>query len=231
MSLWTRFTSFFGVKATAAMDRLEDPRETLELAYRKQLEAVADARRGVADVLTSEKRLELESESLRSTGERHSLAAAEAVSAGDDAVARRALEREAIATMQRDRLANEVAQVRAQRVALESLAERMQQQAEFFRTEKLALGARYAAARATSRAGENVTGLSSGMEEVAAMVERAQEKAREAQARAAALMQLAGSDTVSGADAQIDEARIDARLKALKDGGAGEGNRLPGTVD
>ncbi|MBD5607213.1 MAG: PspA/IM30 family protein, partial [Candidatus Eremiobacteraeota bacterium] len=84
MSLWTRFVSFFGVKATAAMDRLEDPRETLEFAYRKQLDAVADARRGVADVLTSEKRLELEAESLRATGDRFARSAAEAASAGDD---------------------------------------------------------------------------------------------------------------------------------------------------
>jgi len=67
MSLWRRFISFFGVKANAAMDRLEDPRETLEVAYRKQLAAVQDARRGVADVLTSEKRLEMEAESLRVT--------------------------------------------------------------------------------------------------------------------------------------------------------------------
>ncbi len=225
MSVWTRFVSFFGVKATAAMDRLEDPRETLELAYRKQLDAVADARRGVADVLTSEKRLELEAESLRATGDRFARSAAEAASAGDDAAARRALEREAIAATQRERLETEVVQVRAQRVALESLAERMQQRADMFRTEKLALGARYAAARATTRAGENVTGLSSGMEDVAAMVERAQEKAREAQARAAALMQLAGSDA-SASNVRVDEARIEARLRALKDGASDE-NRLP----
>jgi phage shock protein A len=225
MSLWTRFASFFGVKATAAMDRLEDPRETLELAYRKQLEAVADARRGVADVLTSEKRLELEAESLRATGERFARSAAEAAAAGDDAAARRALEREAIAATRRERLESEIVQVRAQRVALESLAERLQQRADTFRTEKLALGARYAAARATTRAGENVTGLSSGMEDVAAMVERAQEKAREAQARAAALMQLAGSDA-SASNVRVDEARIEARLSALKDGASGE-HRLP----
>ncbi|MBD5605688.1 MAG: hypothetical protein IAI48_11455, partial [Candidatus Eremiobacteraeota bacterium] len=135
------------------------------------------------------------------------------------------LEREAIAATQRERLETEVVQVRAQRVALESLAERMQQRADMFRTEKLALGARYAAARAATRAGENVTGLSSGMEDVAAMVERAQEKAREAQARAAALMQLAGSDA-SASNVRVDEARIEARLRALKDGASDE-NRLP----
>ena len=65
MSLWSRLMSVFGAKVQAALDRVEDPRETLEAAYQKQLAALADARRGVAEVLTSEKRLELEAESLR----------------------------------------------------------------------------------------------------------------------------------------------------------------------
>jgi phage shock protein A len=227
MSLWSRFVSFFGVKANAAMDRFEDPRETLEVAYRKQLAAVQDARRGVADVLTSEKRLELEAESLRVTSERHTIAAKRALSEGDEATARRALEREAFVTVQSERLLGEVAQIRAQRMMLESLAERMQERAEMFRTEKLALGARYAAAKAATQAGENVTGLSTGMEDVAAMVERAQEKAREAQARAAALMQLSDARATTDGVARVDEARIAARLAALKD--TGDSTRpLPG---
>jgi phage shock protein A len=220
MSLWRRFISFFGVKANAAMDRLEDPRETLEVAYRKQLAAVQDARRGVADVLTSEKRLEMEAESLRVTSERHTIAAKRALSDGDEAAARRALEREAFLTVQSERLVGEVAQIRAQRKMLESLAERMQERAEMFRTEKLALGARYTAARAATHAGENVTGLSSGMEDVAAMVERAQEKARDAQARAAALMQLSDARATTDGGVGIDEARLDARLAALRNAGA-----------
>jgi phage shock protein A len=218
MSLWRRFVSFFGVKANAAMDRFEDPRETLEVAYRKQLAAVQDARRGVADVLTSEKRLELEAESLRVTSERHTIAAKRALSEGDEATARRALEREAFVNVQSERLLGEVAQIRAQRKMLESLAERMQERADMFRTEKLALGARYVAAKAATQAGENVTGLSSGMEDVAKMVERAQEKAREAQARAAALMQLSDARASTGDGVGVDEARIDARLAAMKSG-------------
>jgi phage shock protein A len=217
MSVWRRFVSFFGVKANAAMDRLEDPRETLEVAYRKQLAAVQEARRGVADVLTSEKRLEMEAESLRVTSERHTIAAKRALAEGDEATARRALEREAFVNVQSERLVGEVAQIRAQRKMLESLAERMQERAESFRTEKLALGARYTAARAATQAGENATGLSSGMEDVAAMVERAQEKARDAQARAAALMQLSDARATTDVGSRRDVDSIDARLLALKE--------------
>jgi phage shock protein A len=209
VSLWRRFSSFFGAKATAAMDRLEDPRETLEAAYQKQLSALADARRGVADVLTSEKRLELEAESLRGSAARYAKSAAEAAAANNDAAARTALEREAFVSSQRERLLDEIAGVSAQRQGLEALAERIRQRIETFRTEKIALGARYAAAKATARAGETVTGISTDMDDVVRMVERARERSVEAQARAAALMELAGTQTV-------DEAAIEARLIALK---------------
>ena len=218
MSLWRRFTSFFGVKANAVMDRLEDPRETLEAAYQKQLAALSDARRGVADVLTSEKRLELEAESLRGSAARQADGAARAARAGDDATARRALEREAFVNAQRDRLLAEIADVRAQRAGLESLAERIGQRVEMFRTEKIALSARYAAAKATARAGETVTGISPEMEDVVSMVDRAREKALQAQARAEALMQLAGSEASASVSSEsgVDESAIAARLAALK---------------
>jgi len=217
MSLWTRIASLFEVKANAALDRFEDPRETLEAAYAKALAALADARRGVVEVLTSEKRLEFEAEALRAGGERHTEAARAAALAGDDAAARRALEREAFVALQRDRLLAEVAQLGAQRVALESLTEGMRQRVELFRTEKLALGARYAAAKAATRAGAHAAGLSSGMEDVAAMVERAHAKARDAQARAAALVALAQADDPPLAEGgRIDEASIETRLAALK---------------
>lgn len=217
MSLWTRLVSLLEVRTNAALDRFEDPRETLEAAYAKAVAALADARRGVVEVLTSEKRLELEAEALRAGGERHTASARDAALAGDDAAARRALEREAFVALQRDRLLAEVAQLRAQRVALESLTEGMRQRVELFRTEKIALGARYAAAKAATRAGAHAAGLSAGMEDISAMVERAHEKARDAQARAAALMALALTDDAPLVEGgRIDEAGIESRLVALK---------------
>jgi phage shock protein A len=216
MSLWTRIVSLFEAKTNAALDRFEDPRETLEAAYAKALAALADARRGVVEVMTSEKRLELEAEALRAGGERHTQAARDAAGAGDDAAARRALEREAFVALQRDRLLREIGALHEQRIALESLAERTRRRVELFRTEKLALGARYAAAKAVSLAGAHAAGLSSGMEDVAVMVGRAHEKARDAQARAAALLALAQADDQPlGEAGLIDAARVEARLSAL----------------
>ena len=42
--------AIFNAKANKALDRAEDPRETLDYSYQKQLEMLQKVRRGVADV-------------------------------------------------------------------------------------------------------------------------------------------------------------------------------------
>ena len=50
----------FKSKANKALDKMEDPRETLDYSYQRQLELLQKVRRGVADVATSRKRVELQ---------------------------------------------------------------------------------------------------------------------------------------------------------------------------
>ena len=45
MGLWQRFTLIFKSKASKALDRAEDPRETLDYSYEKQLELLQKVRR------------------------------------------------------------------------------------------------------------------------------------------------------------------------------------------
>ena len=66
--LWSRFTSIFKAKASSALNRAEDPRQTLDYSYEKQLDLLQKVRRGVADVATSRKRLELQLASLAAAG-------------------------------------------------------------------------------------------------------------------------------------------------------------------
>ena len=58
--LFERLRIIFNAKADKALDKWEDPRETLDYSYEKQLELLQKVRRGVADVATSRKRLELQ---------------------------------------------------------------------------------------------------------------------------------------------------------------------------
>jgi phage shock protein A len=178
-----RLVRYLGDRLNGELDAGEDPMRALEAAYAKEVQTAREAQRGVAEVLTGQKRLELEAESLRLSAERHASAAA----AGDE----RARERASFVTMQRERLLEAIDDLRAQRVLLEATAEKIRQRAELFRTEKLALSARYAAAKASARAGEHITGLSDEAAAAADAVERARDAARDVLARAAALAELA----------------------------------------
>src|SRR5271168_3260100 len=62
MGVMKRFSLVFKAKANKALDRMEDPRETLDYSYQRQLELLTKVRRGVADVATSRKRVELQTQ-------------------------------------------------------------------------------------------------------------------------------------------------------------------------
>ena len=64
MGLMQRFSTIVKAKTSKLLDKAEDPRETLDYSYEKQLEMLQKVRRGVADVATSKKRLELQAAKL-----------------------------------------------------------------------------------------------------------------------------------------------------------------------
>ena len=63
-TIMQRIALIFRSKANTALDAAEDPRETLDYSYVKQQEMLQKVRRGLADVATSRKRLELQIQQL-----------------------------------------------------------------------------------------------------------------------------------------------------------------------
>ena len=53
MSVMKRLTSIVQAKTNKVLDKVEDPRDTLDLSYEKQLEQLQQVRKGVADVAMS----------------------------------------------------------------------------------------------------------------------------------------------------------------------------------
>jgi phage shock protein A len=62
-----RIATLFRIKANKVLDRADDPREVLDYSYERQVEMRAKVRRGVADVATSRKRLELQAGQLQAS--------------------------------------------------------------------------------------------------------------------------------------------------------------------
>ena len=67
VSFFSRLKAIFQAKANKALDAAENPHEMLDLSFEKQTELLTQVRRGVADVATSKKRLELQADKLQAS--------------------------------------------------------------------------------------------------------------------------------------------------------------------
>ncbi|MGH3628754.1 MAG: PspA/IM30 family protein, partial [Sciscionella sp.] len=94
-SIMQRISLIFKSKANKALDRAEDPRETLDYSYEKQRELLGKVRRGLADVATSRKRLEYQMSQLTQQSQTLQSQAQQALAAGREDLAREALTRKA----------------------------------------------------------------------------------------------------------------------------------------
>src|SRR5260370_48132 len=126
MSILRRMSDVFQQKVSAAVDKAEDPSQALDLSYQKQLEALQQARRSVADVLTSEKRLELQADQLTQSIAKLQGQARTALGQGQEDLAREALTRAQLAQTQLDGLTQQIATGKQQEQKLEITVQKLQ---------------------------------------------------------------------------------------------------------
>jgi phage shock protein A len=213
MSVMKRVSLIFKSKANKALDRMEDPRETLDYSYQRQLEMLTQVRRGVADVATSRKRVELQMKSLQQNQNKLEGQAKQALGAGREDLAREALGRRAALDSQLSDLENQYHSLQADEEKLTVASQRLQAKVEAFRMQKETIKATYTAAEAQSKIGEAVSGISEEMGDVGMAVQRAQDKTAQMQARAGALDELMASgalDDVTGTPRDDIQAELDA---------------------
>jgi len=236
MSLMQRIRLMFSAKASSALDRAENPNETLDYSYQKQLELLQKVRKGVADVATSRKRLELQMNQLQQQSDKLTEQARKALGLGREDLAREALTRKSALTTQLEDLQAQHEQLQREEEKLTLASQRLQAKVEAFRTKKETLKATYTAAQAQTRIGEAFSGISEEMGDVGLAVQRAEDKTAQLQARAGAIDELIASgalDDVTSVNRGDDIARelesmssqsdVEAELAALKGGTAPTG--------
>ena len=217
MSILRRIAMLFRVKANKVLDRAEDPREVLDYSYEQQLEMVQKVHRGLADVATSRKRVELQVIQLQLSAGKLQDQAQQALAAGREDLAREALIRRAAATSQISDLQGQQASLQAEEDKLTLASQRLEAKVAAFRTRKETIKATYTAAEAQTRIGEAVSGISEEMGDIGMAMQRAQDKTEQMQARAGALDELLASGALQ--DATLPGGRdVQAELDALTAG-------------
>src|SRR5919198_4751963 len=210
MGLMKRFSMIFKAKASKTLDKYEDPRETLDYSYERQLELLQKMRRGVADVATSRKRIELQAQQLQATSTKLEGQARQALAQSREDLAREALTRRAAIGSQLTDLQAQHDQLKAEEAKLVDASQRLQAKVESFRTRKETIKATYTAAEAQTRIGEALSGISEEMGDVGVAMQRAEDKVAQMQARSGALDELMASGGLDDLSASGD--RLQAEL-------------------
>jgi phage shock protein A len=193
MSVMKRVSLIFRAKADKALDRLEDPRETLDYSYKQQVEMLTRVRRGVADVATSRKRVELQMNSLQKEIAKRDTQARDALGKGREDLARAALQNKGQLQSQYADLETQFAQLQEQEEKLTVASQRLDARVQAFRTRKETIKATYTAAEAQTRINEAFSGISEEMGDIGLAIQRAEDKTAQMQARAGAIDELLAS--------------------------------------
>ncbi|HYM58253.1 MAG TPA: PspA/IM30 family protein [Solirubrobacteraceae bacterium] len=238
-----RMSTVIKAKISKLLDRAEDPGETLEYSYQRQMELLQNVKKGIADVVTSKKRLQLQASKLEQQVVKLDTQARQALAAGKEELARTALERKQFAQQELQSLDQQIAELESQQAQLVDKEQKLRTKIDQFRTKKEVIKAQYSAAEASVKISEAATGVGEEMADVGLAMQRAVDKTENMRARAGAMDELEASGafddnlTLSSGQDDIDrqlheltsQSAVDddlAKLKAELGQGGGEAPAL-----
>ena len=238
-----RMSTVVKAKISKLLDRAEDPAETLDYGYQKQVELLQNVKKGIADVTTSKKRLQMQSQKIEQSVVKLDTQARQALAQGREDLARAALERKTVAQTELQSLDSQIEQLASQQEQLTANEKKLRAKIEAFRTKKEVIKAQYSAAEAQVKISEAANGVGEEMADLGLAIQRAEDKTEEMRARAGAVEELeaagtfddlsqlgGGQDDIDrelaqlGASGQVDDEL--AAMKAELGSGGGESPQL-----
>jgi phage shock protein A len=190
-----RMSTVIKSKISRLLDKAEDPAETLDYGYQKQVESLQNVKKGIADVVTSKKRLQMQSQKLEQSVVKLDTQARQAMGQGREDLARAALERKTVAQTELQSLDQQVTELEAQQEKLSESEKKLRAKVEAFRTKKEVIKAQYSAAEAQVKISEAAHGVGEQMADVGLAIQRAEDKTEQMRARAGAVEELEAAGT------------------------------------
>jgi phage shock protein A len=190
-----RMSTVVKAKISKLLDRAEDPGETLDYGYNKQLELLQNVKKGIADVVTSKKRIQMQQGQLEQQVVKLDTQARQALAQGREDLARAALERKTVVQGELQSLDSQVAELEKQQESLTDNEQKMRAKIEAFRTKKEVIKAQYSAAEAQVKISEAASGVGEQMADLGLAMQRAEDKTEQMRARASAVEELEKAGT------------------------------------
>ncbi len=190
MSVLKRFKLIFGAKANKLADKAENPAEALDYSYEQMLDKEREAKSALVGVATAKKTHEAKLRHGEAQIAKLDDQVRQALQQGNDDLAARILTAKAEAESSLSGVRQAYESVAAQQEKLEGTIRTLRKTIEGFATHKETLKANYAAADAANKINEAVTGIGEGAADIGLMIQRAESKTAELQARSAGMDEL-----------------------------------------
>ena len=232
MGMFSRMSTIVKSKMNRILDSAEDPRETLDYSYEKQLEMLQNVKRGVVEMVTAKRRIQQQASKVRDNIERLERQARQALDADREDLARLALQRKQNALIELQGLDEQIEGMEQEQQKLTVAEQRLQAKVDAFRNKKEIIKAQYTAAQAQVRIGAALGGISEEMGDVSLAVQRAENKTDQMRAKAGAIDELVATgvlDDINGPQDDIERELaqlsisqgVEEELAALKGGRSG----------
>jgi phage shock protein A len=185
-----RISTLAKAKISALLDRVENPAAAIDYAYERQVEDLQTLKEAIADLVTSKKQLEARRAEQSRRADRLGGDAAGALSAGNEELARTALERKQEITIELESLDQQISELETEQDRLTAAEKRLRTKLDAFRTSKEVVKAQYSAAEAEVRFSEAAAGVGDDVADIGQAMERVLDKTETMKARARAIEQL-----------------------------------------
>jgi phage shock protein A len=216
VGLANRINTLLKQKVNSLLDKYEDPKEALDYSYQKQVETLNKLRRGIAEVITAKKRLEMQKTRLWENVRTLDIQSRSAIDQDREDLAKLALEKKNANILQIQDLDKQITDMQIQQDKLEQTEKRLSAKVEEFRSKKEVIKAQYTAADAQVHIKENVTGISEEMASVGMAMNRAEDKTEKMKAKAQALDEMIDSGVLTDYTSNKDDIESELEKTTIK---------------
>jgi len=200
MGILKRTADILSAKVHNLLNGVENPKEMLDYSYEKQKELLQNVSKGIADVMTAKKQLEIKRDELKVAVEKYQKQAEASVQAGRDDLAAMALSRKQETMLSIENLNQQIAGLDKNLENLKATKQKLEVKIQQFGAHKEILKAQYDASKATVQVQESLTGLSEDIADVKSTVDRVEEKIEKQKARADAITTMVDEGTLTEVD-------------------------------
>ncbi len=199
MSFLARLQAIFGAKANQTLERIEDPRASLDYSLTRLQASLRQISDSLVEVSTARHTLEAQHTQAQKIIDQTEEQARQAVRLGREDLATRALERKAAAQERLNGLNNNISLLDAQVESLKTSQANLRQKIELFQAKKEELKALYDSSRAQLQVKEATTGISKDLADAGHAIQRAEARIQAMQARVEAIDSLVATGTLEDA--------------------------------